>query len=114
MSRKPICRHLDEITPVPTSHDIGLKQVLLSNAETDSAITQIAKTILQKGEKVEEHIHPTMDEHYLFLNGAAYLYVDDMRIECTKNQYVLVPSNSIHFIEATSDTEFITIGVAID
>lgn len=109
-----IIRHLNEITPKPTSHDIGLKQVLLANDETSTAITQIAKTVLRKGERVEEHVHPTMDEHYLGLSGKATLWVDDQEIALVKDTYVLVKAGSKHHLEALDDVCFLTIGVATD
>lgn len=100
-----IVRHLNEIDSKPTSHDIGLKQVLLANDETSSAITQIAKTVLKKGERVGEHVHPTMDEHYLGLSGSGVLWVDDQEI-------ALVKAGSKHHLEAKDDVCFLTIGVA--
>lgn len=107
-----IVRHLNEIAPKPTSHDIGLKQVLLANDETSSAITQIAKTVLKKGERVGEHVHPTMDEHYLGLFGSGVLWVDDQEIALVKDTYVLVKAGSKHHLEAKDDVCFLTIGVA--
>lgn len=109
-----IARHLNEIAPKPTSHNIGLKQVLLAGDETTSAITQIAKTVLKKGERVEEHVHPTMDEHYLGLSGKGSLWVDDQEIVLVKDTYVLVKAGSKHHLEAKDDICFLTIGVAID
>lgn len=107
-----IKRNLKDITPIPTSHGIGVKQVLLASGETSSAVTQIAKSFLKMGEKVDEHIHPTMDEHYLCLSGESVLWVDHQRIAFTKDTYVLVKAGSSHFLEATSDVTFLTMGIA--
>ena len=107
-----IKRNLKDITPILTSHGIGVKQVLLASGETSSAVTQIAKSSLKKGDKVEEHIHPTMDEHYLCLSGEGLLWVDHQRIAFTKDTYVLVKAGSSHFLEATSDVTFLTMGIA--
>lgn len=109
-----IKRSLTDIDPIPTSHGIGVKQVLLASEETSSAVTQIAKSSLNKGEKVEEHIHPTMDEHYLCLSGEGVLYVDHQRIAFTKDTYVLVKAGSSHYLEATSDVTFLTMGIATE
>ena len=109
-----IVKRLNEIDPKPTSHKIGLKQVLLANDETSSAITQIAKTVLKKGERVGEHVHPTMDEHYLGLSGRGVLWVDDQEIALVKDTYVLVKAGSKHHLEAKDDVCFLTIGVATD
>lgn len=48
-------KHLLNILPQPTAHGIGQKRVLLSQAETDTNLTQIAVTTLQAGETTEEH-----------------------------------------------------------
>lgn len=109
-----IKRQLDRVAPMPTSHGIGVKQVLLAGDETSSAVTQIAKSSLIKGEKVEEHIHPTMDEHYLCFSGEGILWVDHQRIVFTKGTYVLVKAGSIHSLEASVDVSFLTIGIATE
>lgn len=109
-----IKRQLDRVAPMPTSHGIGVKQVLLAGDETSSAVTQIAKSSLKKGEKVEEHIHPTMDEHYFCFSGEGILWVDYQRIAFTKGTYVLVKAGSIHSMEATADVTFLTIGIATE
>lgn len=109
-----IKRQLDRVVPMPTSHGIGVKQVLLAGDETSSAVTQIAKSSLKKGEIVEEHIHPTMDEHYLCFSGEGILWVDHQRIAFTKDTYVLVKAGSIHSMEASADVSFLTIGIATE
>ena len=43
-------KHLNDIEPVATSHGVGLKRVLLSKAETEAGLTQIAVTRLKAGE----------------------------------------------------------------
>jgi hypothetical protein len=46
-------RSLTDITPVPSSHKVGLKRVLLAAEESGCAITQIAVTDLKAGEVAE-------------------------------------------------------------
>lgn len=41
---------LSDILPQPTAHGVGQKRVLLSQAETDMDMTQIAVTTLRVGE----------------------------------------------------------------
>lgn len=77
-------KYLNDVLPEPTSHHIGVKQVLLANGETSTAVTQIAKNTLKAGERVEEHVHPTMDEHYLCFSGEGVLWVEDKKIAFTK------------------------------
>ena len=104
---------LTEISSVPTAHLIGQKIVLLNNLETSSNITQIAMTELQKGESVEQHIHPTMDEHYLFLSGEGVMIVDGEEMECKEGVFLLIPATCKHGMSALSNMKFLTIGVAL-
>jgi len=109
-----IKRDIKEVAAAPTAHGIGLKQVLLAAAETDSAVTQIARTTLRQGEEVEVHVHRTMDEHYYFLGGKGVMVVDDEAVECREGIYLLVPQGTGHALKAESDLTFITIGIAYD
>ena len=107
-----IIRELSEITAMPKVHGIGLKRVLLYSNETVSAITQIAVAQLRSGESVEMHIHKTMDEHYIFLEGEAIMFLNDEKHICKNGTYILVCSGTEHSLEALTDIKFITIGVA--
>jgi mannose-6-phosphate isomerase-like protein (cupin superfamily) len=108
-----VIKNYNLIEPVPTSHLIGLKKVLLSNLETQSNITQIAITKLFAGDKVTPHKHPTMEEHYIFLSGEGRMSIDKEYYDCKDGNYFLIRANNLHALEATSNMEFITIGVAI-
>ena len=104
---------LAEIPSVPTAHQMGQKTVLLNNQETFSNITQIAVTELQKGESVEQHMHPTMDEHYLFLSGEGVMQVDGEKMECKEGVFLLIPATCKHGMSALTNLKFLTIGVAL-
>ena len=62
-----LLKHLMDVAPKSTSHGVGVKRVMATSNEVGTPITQIAHTLLRKGEVVEEHFHPTMDEHFFFL-----------------------------------------------
>lgn len=111
---KIIVKDYFEIEPQNTSHNIGAKTVLLSKEETSSHITQIAVTKLSENEQVEFHIHNTMDEHYLFMEGEGVLCVANDKINCRRGVYVLVPSKTPHSMTALSDLTFLTLGIAVD
>lgn len=111
--RKVICRSLAEISAKPTAHGIGTKAVLLAKDETASNVMQIAKTSFKIGETVEVHIHPTLDEHYLFLEGNAEMEIDGEVYNCHQGIFVLVPAGTKHNLKALSDIEFITISIAL-
>ena len=113
-NRDIIVRLLSETIAQPTAHRIGLKQVLLANDDTQSAVTQISVTTLRKGEKVEEHIHITMDEHFLFLAGEGSFFLDGKRIACKEGLFLLVPAGTPHYMWAETELKCLTIGVALD
>lgn len=112
-NRSVIIKNIEQIEAIKTSHQIGLKKVFLSDKETISDITQIAFCKLSAKETVESHIHISMDEHYIFTSGNGIMYVDHSFYECKSGMFILVPAGSSHYLEALTDLEFYTIGVAI-
>lgn len=111
---KPIIKDINTITAVPTAHNIGLKQVLLTSGETTSAVTQIACSQLRQGEQVDEHFHKTMDEHYLFEEGVGVMTIDGISYDCKSGTYILVPAGCPHSLKSLLDMKFLTIGIAYD
>lgn len=111
---KPIIKDIDTIPAVPTAHHIGLKQVLLSCGDTTSSVTQIACTQLLQGEQVEEHVHETMDEHYLFEEGVGVMTIDGIDYDCKSGIYILVPAGCSHSLRAVQNMKFFTLGIAYD
>lgn len=111
---KPIIKDINTITAVPTAHNIGLKQVLLTSGETTSAVTQIACSQLRQGEEVEEHVHKTMDEHYLFEEGVGVMTIDGNSYDCKCGTYILVPAGCSHSLKSLLYMKFLTIGIAYD
>lgn len=67
--RGVVWKHIGKLEPIATSHGVGEKRVIVSQAEIGKPVTQIARTLLRAGERVEKHMHPTMDEHFFFLEG---------------------------------------------
>lgn len=110
--RPIVVKDVANLSPQFTSHGIGEKLVLLANDETSSAITQIAITKLHEGEDVESHLHETMDEHFLFLDGEGIINIDNKEIICKPGRFILVPASYNHRIRAITEMRFITIGVS--
>jgi len=101
---------LESISP---SHNIGQKKVLLSNVETISNITQLAITKLAAGDIVEEHVHPTMDEHYIIVSGEGSMQIDKEDYELKRGKFILVPAGSYHSLSVTKNIEFIIISISL-
>lgn len=113
MHTRLLIRRLSDIPAIPTAHHVGLKQVLLANSETPSAITQIAMSQFTKGESVEPHLHPTMDEHYLFLEGSGKMTIDGETYPLQAGDFILIPAGTKHDLVALEDMRFVTVGVAL-
>ena len=99
-----------DIIPISTTHGIGEKQILLNNQETSTPLTQIAVTRLKAGEAAEEHLHPTMEEFFLFQKGDASMTVGKEQITCGSGDFISIPANTLHSLKAITDIEIITIG----
>lgn len=105
-------KHLDQIPSLPTSHGVGLKRVLLSGDETETAVTQIAVTRLAEGEVAAEHLHESMEEFFYFLKGEAVVCVDGRELLCREGDFLRVECGSRHSVLAKSEVEMLTVGVA--
>lgn len=106
-------KNINDIAPVLTTHRVGEKRVLIAQGETDTDITQIAVTALKAGERAEAHRHPTMEEFFLFKKGETKMTVEQEEIMCHSGDFIRIPANTLHAIEAMTDIEIMTIGCAI-
>ena len=108
---KVVWRHVGEISPIATSHGVGERRVIVSQAEIGRPVTQISRTILRYNEKVEKHVHPTMDEHFFFLDGECIVNVGECKYLCKGGDYLYVPANYNHEIKVNEETIMITVGI---
>lgn len=109
-----LIRTLGDIVPVHTMHGNGEKRVLIANNETTTLITQVAMTVLKKGENVEEHSHPTMEEHFIFLEGECTAVIDGCKEICKDGTFLKVPAKTTHSLQPNTDIRMITIGIATE
>lgn len=107
-------RSLNTIKAVSTSHDVGLKRVLLAANESGCSLTQIAVTDLNEGEVAQAHIHPDMQEGFYVLEGKLDVKLDDETLHCTKDDFVYVKSCMSHELRAVTDVRIMTIGCVIE
>ena len=107
-------KHLKDILPQPTSHGTGEKRVLLNGTETETSVTQIAVTLMRAGETAAIHKHNTMEEYFFFLRGEAALTVGEERMVCRAGDFVQITKGNFHTLEAITDTEVMTVGVATE
>lgn len=112
-NNKVVWKHIGGIPPITTSHGVGEKRVLATQAEIGNPITQIAHTLLRASEKVDMHNHPTMDEHFFFLDGECIVTVEESKYLCKGGDYLYVPAGHKHEVEVKEETMMITIGIVI-
>jgi len=112
MKNNYIFKHLSEIKFVNTSHQSGKKKVFITQNNSKSQIMQAAKGYLNAGEKIEEHLHHSMEEFYFFESGIVNFFIDNKEIKCKKGTFIMVPEKCNHFMEALTKTTFIYWGVA--
>lgn len=105
---------IDNINPVLTSHNIGEKRILFSKSDANTPITQIATTILNTYDVIHEHLHHSMDEHYIIISGECVITVNGTDYNCNEGSYLYIPAQAKHSIVVKKRTTLITIGVALD
>lgn len=106
-------RSLQEIQPVPSSHKVGMKRVLLTAEESGCAITQIAVTDLKAGEVAEAHVHEDMQEGFYVMNGELDMVLDGEVEHCKAEDFVWVRCGVRHELRAVTDVRVMTIGCEV-
>lgn len=95
-------KKIKELPIITTTHGVGEKRVLLNSQETSTPLTQIAVTRLKAGEAAEEHLHPTMEEFFLFQKGDASMTVGKEQITCSSGDFISIPANTLHSLKRSS------------
>ena len=103
-------RSLTEIQPVPSSHKVGLKRVLLAADESGCAISQIAVTELKAGEIAEAHVHEDMMEGFYVMSGMLDMALDGEMEHCKPEDFMWVERGVRHELRAITDVRIMTIG----
>ena len=90
--------------------------IVLAALASATAPASTIMTIRQtgaKGDFVDTHVHPTMDEHYYFMEGEGLMMIVNEKYICKAGTYLLIPAGYRHSLQACSEMKFITIGVAL-
>lgn len=96
-------RFLNEIEAVATSHNVGMKRVLLAAEENGCSLTQIAVTELKAGEVAKGHVHPDMQEGFYVLSGELDVVSDGVVEHCQAEDFVYVKCGVCHELRAVTD-----------
>lgn len=106
-------RSLNDIAAVPTSHNAGMKRVLLAAEESGCSLTQIAVTDLRADEVAKAHAHPDMCEGFYVLSGELDIVMDGVVEHCEAEDFVYVKSGVSHELRAVTDVRVMTIGCEV-
>src|SRR4051812_28872391 len=110
-----IFKKLSELEPVNTAHNVGQKFVFLKGEDTPTAVTQVAYGTMEPSEIVELHTHPTMEEYFYFVEGAATYTIAGQLYPCTAGTFIRIPANTLHGLSTSeSPAAFFYFGVAVE
>jgi len=109
-----VYQSLSDIIPVTTVHNIGAKFVFLKEHDTETLLTQFAYGKLMPGEDVEQHLHPTMEEYFYFINGEGEYIIGNDVFSIKPSSFFRIPANTIHAIKpaGTVPLTFVYFGIA--
>lgn len=102
-----------DIEPVCTAHKSGTKRVLLDKYSTETGITQIAVACMKKGDVVEKHKHPTMEECFLVRKGMLRIMYNGKSEILSVDDFIKIDKDTFHSLEALDDCEMLVIGARV-
>jgi quercetin dioxygenase-like cupin family protein len=110
-----IIKKLADLEGNATAHGVGQKFVFLKGNDTPTTVTQVAYGTMEPGEVVELHVHPTMEEYFYFVEGAATYTIGGQFYSCTPGTFIRIPANTLHGLSTQdSGAGFFYFGVAVE
>lgn len=104
--------NISEIEFTKSSHPGHLKKVIFTGFEMTSAVTQVAYAELPAGEIIEEHLHETMEEVFLVLEGNCEFYLNGVPQLLRKDSVIKITPKIKHKLKALTDTKLYYFGVS--
>ena len=110
-----VFQSLDDIAPVVTAHGKGEKFIFLAQQDTQTALTQFAYGRLMPGEDIQQHLHPTMEEYFYFIDGEGEYLINDVAYRISPGSFFCIAANTLHALTATGTRPltFVYFGVAM-
>ena len=97
--------NISEIEFTKSSHSGQLKKVIFIGSEMTSAVTQVAYAELFSGEIVEEHLHDSMEEVFLVLDGSCEFCLDGVPQLLIKDSVIKIAPKIKHKLKALTETK---------
>ena len=105
-------KNISEIEFTKSSHLGQLKKVIFVGSEMISSVTQVAYAELLEGEIIEEHLHDSMEEVFLVLEGNCEFCLDGVPQVLIKNSVIKIAPKIKHMIKALTETKLYYFGVS--
>jgi quercetin dioxygenase-like cupin family protein len=105
--------NISEIEFTESSHACKLKKVIFRDSEMMSSVTQVAYAELLEGEIIEEHLHDSMEEVFLVLDGNCEFCLDGIPQVLVKDSVVKIAPKIKHKLKALTETKLYYFGVSI-
>ena len=104
--------NISEIEFTKSSHLGQLKKVIFVGSEMISSVTQVAYAELLAGEIIEEHLHDSMEEVFLVLEGNCEFCLDGVPQVLKKYSVIKIAPKIKHKLKALTDTKLYYFGVS--
>jgi quercetin dioxygenase-like cupin family protein len=105
-------KNILEIEFTKSSHHGKLKKVIFIGSEMTSAVTQVAYVELLAGEIIEEHLHDSMEEVFLVLDGNCEFCLDGVSQRLIKGSVIKIAPKIKHKLKALTETKLYYFGVS--
>ena len=98
-------KNISEIEFTKSSHSGPLKKVIFLGFEMISSVTQVAYAELLAGEIIEEHLHDSMEEVFLILEGDCEFCLNGVPQILIKDSVIKIAPKIKHKLKALTDTK---------
>ena len=107
--------NLDDIESVSIQHGSAIKKVFIKNDNLAFALTQIAWSRFEPGDKCEFHIHPTMIEFFFVHKGRGVFEIENETVLLKEGDFLRVSPMTKHRIITDKEypLELIYFGISI-
>ena len=105
-------KNISKIEFTKSSHPGQLKKVIFLGSEMISSVTQVAYAELLAGEIIEEHLHDTMEEVFLVLEGNCEFYLNGVPQVLIKDSVIKIAPKIKHKLKALTDIKLYYFGVS--
>ncbi len=105
-------KSISEIEFSNSSHPGQLKKVIFHGFEMISPVTQVAYAELRAGDIVEEHLHDSMEEVFLVIDGNCEFCLDGVSHLLKQDDVIKIAPKIKHTLRAIKDSKLYYFGVS--